>query len=324
MREAGFPAEADRWNECTDPQMFYKLKKTEAMPAVGIGVIACAVDPEHFNKVICTSCDNRCCPDCAHRHSARFLARYMPVLEQLTANPRRGWKMRRITLTTAISVHSPDVKMQRQSLYKQVRRTFERLLSERKNPVPFKECGMLVSDEFGPKGLKLHFHILYYGPWLTKRVISDIWQAESGFPVVDIRKVGDDDDDDLTLTAAAAECVKYTTKMWRRDRFGEVVYIDPPLIPLIMKILAGTRRVRTWGLFYNAAEEEPKAHCPTCESELIKLAPVEWDIFVNTGFMPTEFTAVMRGEIFSDLDLKPADKSPPEEVPKLDKQELLL
>lgn len=324
MRAAGFVAEADRWNDCTDPQMFYQLKKTEAMPAVGIGVVACSEDPEHFNKVICTSCDNRCCPDCASRHSAAFMARYMPILERLTAKPRRGWKMRRITLTTAISVHSPDVKKQRQDLYKQVRRTFERLLKERKNPVPFKECGMLVSDEFGSKGLKLHFHILYYGPHLKKFDISDIWESESGFPVTDIRKVGDADSDDLTLTAAAAECVKYTTKMWRHDRFGEVTYIDPPLIPLIMKILAGSRRVRSWGLLYAAGEPEQKATCPKCYADIIKLAPVEWDIYVNTGFMPTEFTAVLRGDLLPSLDLKPADKSPPEQVPRLAQQEILL
>lgn len=324
-RDAGMVEEGDNFEACSDPALFFKLRQGMDAPNESVSVITCSEDPNHFAKAICPSCQYRTCPDCAHREGARLLARYMPELEKHFESPRRGFRFRKIVLTTAISLHNPDLQQHIKDLYGKVRQCFEIILKERRGrPVPFSECGFIVAHEFGPTGLKLHFHILYYGPYIhVEHDLRATWLALTGWNVVYISEVKQGERLE-SLSAAVAEVLKYTTKFWKRKKDGSVVYIDPKLVPLLHKVLSGTRRVRSWGLFYNIQVEDEKAVCETCNAQIIKLSKTEWDIWNQTGWMPEEFISVMKSELEPSLFLKHGNKSRAGPDPPEYKRELLL
>ena len=322
-RSADMPDDADLFEGCSDPSHFFMLHNNEKMQSDAVAVIACSENPAHFAKAICPTCQLRTCPDCAHRSAARLLARYMPELEKHYNSPRMGWRFRKIVLTTAVSLHNEDLRERIKALHGDVRKLFDRLLWTHKNgPYRVAECGLIVAHEFGPKGLKLHFHILYYGPYLVQAQIADEWQSLTGWNQVRIKGVGRTHD--LDLAGAVAEQLKYTTKFWKRQKNGDVVYIDPAIVPIIHKALAGTRRVRSWGLFYNIAIEEEPALCGECGAAIGRFSPTEYDIWTETGWLPEEFARALRPEIVDHLFLKHGNKSPPADEKKEYLQELLL
>lgn len=322
-RKAAMQAEADLFEGCSDPSHFFLLHNNEVMPSEAVSVIACSENPAHFAKAICPTCQLRTCPDCAHRAAARLLARYMPELERHYNQPRLGWRFRKIVLTTSLSVRNEDIQARIKVLYGDVRKLFERLLRTHQNgPYTLAEAGLIVAHEFGPKGLKLHFHIIYYGPYLVQAALADEWESLTGWNVVWIKAIGRTHE--LDLVSAVAEQLKYTTKFWKRKKDGEIEYIDPELVPIIHKALAGTRRVRSWGLFYNIGVEEEPGCCETCGAAIARFSPTEYDIWAETGWLPDEFVSVMRSEFSDHLNLKHGNKSPPSEVPRVNKQVLLL
>lgn len=324
-RDAGMHEEADQYAMCSDPAQFFLVGKNSKIPSEAVSVISCSDDPNHFAKAICPSCQYRTCPDCAHREGARLLARYMPALERHFEQPKRGFRFRKIVLTTAVSIHNPDIRQHIKDLYGKVRQCFETILKERRGKqYTVKDCGFIVAHEFGPTGLKLHFHILYYGPFIHATTeLQSNWLALTGWNQVRIEEVRKDERLE-TLSAAVAEVLKYTTKFWKRRKDGTVEYIDPKLVPLLHNILAGTRRVRSWGLFYGIQVEEEKAACETCGAAMIKLSKIEFDIWQQTGWLPEEFTSVMRAELEPNLFLKHGNKSPPGPAPPEYEQEKLL
>lgn len=317
-RAAGMHTEADRWATCSDPAMFFTPQARETLPAEAMSVVTCSDDPSHFTKTLCPSCDFRTCPDCAHRHSARLLDRYMPILRQCIDNPRRDWEMKHITLTTAVKLTQGDVKAQIGALYANVRTLFENLLKTAyKRPVAMSEVGLIVALEFGHKGQRLHFHCLYYGPWIYQSALSLAWEQLTGYPVVWIDGIGEGQKHE-SLESAVAEVLKYTTKFWKLDREGKALYIDPKLVPVMHEALAGTRRIRSWGLFYNAAEAKEQAACPTCKSPLCILSKTEYEIYRETGWMPSEFASAVSSTALFNLRLadKSASSDPPDIVSK--------
>lgn len=305
-RLARMDAEADRWRDCADPANFFSLSKNQELPDSSIGAIVCSEEPSHYAKSICPSCDFRTCPDCAHRHSARLLNRYMPALQALFEKPRKGWRFRKIELTTSLYLLHPDLKSKIGRLYEHIRTVFTRCLGD----TPIDECGFILAHEFGENGYKLHFHILYYGPFIRQIDLSSEWEALTGWPVVWIKGIGKGQTYE-DLESAVAETLKYTTKLWKKKRDGTVIYIQPRYVPILHGVLAGTRRVRSWGLFYNIQEPDGEACCPTCEARLLKLSPSEYDIFLQTGWLPDDFAHILRTSDDALLNLKLADKSPP-------------
>lgn len=304
-RAAGMHAEADRWADCSDPANFFNLSKNESLPKSSVGAIVCSNDPEHYAKSVCPSCDFRTCPDCAHRHSARLLNRYMPALQELFDKPKKGWRFRKIELTTGISLLSDNLKNDINDLYESIRVLFEQCLDK----TQVKDCGFIIAHEFGETGLKLHFHILYYGPYIDQKDLSDVWRSLTGWSIVWIKQIGKYGHYE-TLQAAVAETLKYCTKLWKRDRKGNVHYIKPRHVPVLHRAIASTRRVRSWGMFYNLQEPKAPAQCPTCEARLLKLSPTEHDIYLQTGWLPDDLLHVLRAVDLPLLHSKPADKSP--------------
>jgi hypothetical protein len=322
-RRAGMPDDAKNFEDCSDPAKFFLLRMGDEMPAGAINAVVCSDDPAHLSKAICPSCQLRTCPDCAHRDSARLLARYMPTMQQYFDKPHRPeWKYRKVVFTSGISVRDADIDQQIERLYDALRKVFEkalRLLNS--GPVAISDVGLLISHEFGPNGLKLHFHGIYYGPFIPQLLLSHLWRLATGWRIVSIERIGKSsrvgDLDD-----AVSEVVKYTTKFWKREKSGKVVFVDPEIVPILHKVLQGTRRIRSWGLFYDIQEPEEKACCPDCGAPLALLSKSEWDAWSQTGWKPDELRTVLRGDLL--LNLIHGNKSPPHPPPIEHKQGILL
>lgn len=322
-RKAGMVDEGDQYEACSDPSHFFLLSPGDAVPGDAVNVVTCSDNPGHLSKAICPSCQLRTCPDCAHRESARLLARYMPTMQGYTASPHRpGWKFRKVVFTSGVSVRAGDISQQIEKLYAALRKVFEKALKMRnEGAVSISDVGLLVSHEFGPNGLKLHFHGIYYGPYIPQVVLSHLWDRLTGWRIVSIERIGKTSRVG-DLESAVAEVVKYTTKFWKRRKDGKIIFVEPDLIPIIHKALAGTRRVRTWGLFYDIDVPDEKATCPDCGAPLTLLSVSEWDAWSQTGFLPDELRQVLRGDAF--LNLIHGNKSPPFSEPIGNKQERLL
>lgn len=314
-RRSGMHKEADAFDSCSDPSHFFMLKPGDEPPAEAVSVIACSEHPEHLSKGICPSCQLRTCPDCAARDTARLLARYMPIMEKYFAGDSSipGFRFRKIVLTTTIRLTDDNAADAIEQAWKDARTLFEDVLkSPNVGDYSISDVGLLLGTEWGPKGHKFHFHVLFYGPWIDKDLLSAHWKRLTGWHT---RIAGIGQDQQYTdLQDAVAETVKYITKFWKRDRHGNIEYVNPDLVPIMHRLMSGSRRIRAWGLFYNAAEPEEHASCPTCKAPLIRLSVTEWDIWSQTGWLPAEAVEALRGE--SLLDLKHGNKSPPDEIPR--------
>lgn len=322
-RAAGMLPEADLFESCSDPSKFFNLKPGDVVPSEAVSVVACSDNPGHLSKAICPSCQMRTCPDCAHRESARLLARYMPTMQQFLEKPHKpGWKFRKVVFTSGVSVRAGDISEQIEALYAALRKVFQKALKLRnQGAVDISDTGLLVTHEFGPNGLKLHFHGIYYGPFIPQVLLSHLWDRFTGWRIVSIEKIGKTSRVG-SLDDAVSEVVKYTTKFWKRQKDGKVVFIEPDLIPIIHKALQGTRRVRSWGLFYDIELPDEKAYCPDCGAALTLLSKSEWDAWSQTGWMPEELRVVLKGDDY--LNLIHGNKSPPIIEKEVHKQGVLL
>lgn len=322
-RAAGMVIEADQFEECSDPSKFFLLRPGDDVPAEAVNVVACSSDPAHLSKAICPSCQLRTCPDCAARETARLMARYMPTMQQYFDNPhRQNWRFSKIVFTTAISLFDGDLQQQIKDIYTHIRDVLETALKDHQTGrIAFADVGVLLSHEFGPNGLKLHVHALFYGPFLRRDELIKLWELRTGYWNVSISGVGKDGRLD-DLPDAVAETIKYTAKFWKRNNKGEIVYVNPDVVPVLHKAIAGSRRVRSWGLFYNIQEPDEKSYCPTCDAPLTLMRKIEWDVWSQTGFMPDEFRAVLREDHL--INSKDGNKSPPHPPPIEHKQGVLL
>lgn len=322
-RAAGMPDEALAYENCSDPSQFFKLEMGMDMPSQAINVVVCSDNPAHLAKAICPSCQLRTCPDCAHRETARLLARYMPTFESYLEIPHKsGWKFRSVVFTCGVSLMAGDIQQQIEHLYAALRKVFEKALNLRnEGAVSISDVGLVIGHEFGPNGLKLHFHIIYYGPFLPQLLLSHLWQRFTGWYVVSISRIGKTERV-KDVQDALAEVTKYTTKFWKRLKSGQIVFVDPAIVPILHKALHGTRRVRAWGLFYDIDDELEQACCPDCGSPLALLSRLEWDAWSQTGFKPDEFREAVRPSLL--LHSIHGNKSPPDEIPRAAKQEVLL
>jgi hypothetical protein len=322
-RAAGMVAEATLFEECSDPAKFFMLKPGMEIPGEAINVVACSSDPAHLSKAICPSCQLRTCPDCAHRETARLLARYMPTMQQYFDHPHRpNWRFSKIVFTTAISLFDGDIQEQIKDIYDHIREVLEiALRTHQTGRISFSDTGTLLSHEFGPNGLKLHVHALFYGPYLRRDELIRLWEKRTGYWNVSISGVGNGGRLD-DLPDAVAETIKYTAKFWKRTAKGEIVYVNPEVVPVLHKAIAGSRRVRSWGLFYNIQEPDEKAYCPVCEAPLTLMRKSEWDAWSQTGFMPDELRAVLREPLL--VNSKDGNKSPPHPPPIRERQGVLL
>jgi len=302
LTDSGYVAEADDFLDCAADNPTYFVTKHIPVPETGDVKQVYCCDECGKAKVFRKTCHLRICPECAARASARFVARYMPVIHTLIHQHHRSYRFRKIVLTTPYHLLDQNSSHQLAQLKKAIPLMFDELLPSGWR----KDQGFIVADEFGPNGLKLHFHILFYGQWLDNKAredypLSTAWQKVTGgeCEVVHISAVPLD-----KIEHELIESLKYCAKFWKTDpETGEVIRLDPDLVPRLLAVLKGTRRVRSYGIFYNVPDPDPRpVVCPCCNRSMIKLSPVEWNIYVKTGWLPD----------LQELNLRLGNKSGPD------------
>lgn len=244
-------------------------------------------------KLIKETCHLRICPDCARRASARFIERFMPVAEYLIPKMSGAMRFRKIVLTTPFSLTDDDVDSQYRRLKKLVPKVFDELLPDGWR----RYQGFIVADEFGAKGKKLHFHILFFGQYIDQSKqggfkLSRAWNKVTGgsCKVAYIKQVKPND-----VRGEILETLKYTTKFWKRGVDGDIERLEPSLVPTLASVLKGSRRVRSYGVFYRVPQPDRRpVTCPDCNIEMIRLSQVEYEIYFETGWLPEDAELYLR------------------------------
>lgn len=178
------------------------------------------------------------------------MKRYLPQIRKAIRHGDRRYRLRHIVLTTGFDLHAPDAKEQYRAIWNAVPKTFDNLLGANWHT---KGQGYLASSEFGERGTKLHFHILFFGRYIEKAELTRVWEDLTTFKITFVRLV-------TNPKKAANEVLKYVTKLSE---------VQPQDIPLLHEVIKGSRRVRSRGVFYNLPdEEERKKDCPECGQRL--------------------------------------------------------
>jgi hypothetical protein len=305
LRGAGYEADADAFWACASDEAVYFIPHKRTLPddTDTKSLFVCLSDRSHRVKAVRCTCHLRICPDCARRASARLLARYMPKCRELIERQHPRFCFRKIVLTTDIDLRSGDIDEQYRKLRRAVPKVFDCLLPEHWRA----RQGLIVSDEFGPEGHKLHFHVVFYGGWIENRAeyettLSSAWKAVTGGhgEVTWIGRVYPEDVENELI-----EALKYATKFWKRNPDGSVNRLDPELVVILRNVLDGVRRVRSYGIFYNLPLPEKKEPaCPDCASPVVRLSVIEWNVFTETNWLPGDPSL---------LHLRLGNKSPPEQ-----------
>jgi hypothetical protein len=195
-------------------------------------------------------CDLRFCSFCAPRAYVRLLKKHSAVLEYVRKNPRPGYRLRLITLT---SLNTGSLsKAVVDAFNRSTKKTLQRLMKGRKG------WGALSVDEVGFNNLNLHAHILFYGPYITQDDLKRMWDKISGFQVVWIEEA------EVDGQQALSYMLKYVSKPPSDN---------PSILAQLERAFHGARRAFAWGLFYNfktpnEVEDCSDRSCPRCGAEL--------------------------------------------------------
>lgn len=223
-----------------------------------LGVEVCETDLLH-SKAIPATCHLRYCPHCARRDAARLVHTYTPqVVEIARTSQVKEYRLREIVLTLNVSLYADDIRAQVASAHKAVAQTFDHFLGGKFSPSnrsrwsepASKFCtgeGYIYSLEFGENGHKLHFHILYFGRWISKFKLTEYWEHLTGNKITWINAVSKSE-------AAVAESLKYIAKVSKcfpDPDTGELIerLPSPQFIARLAYVLKNTRRIISRGCF---------------------------------------------------------------------------
>lgn len=307
LYDAGLDKVASRWESCSDtPKTMVKTRPGAALPEYAEKVYVCSADHNHDAEIYAQSCDLRICPECARRHAARMVHRYLPLFMDLFHRHHNTYMFRHIVFTSPYPLESADIREKYLHGFDQVYSVMSEMMAE-KCPGWKLEQGFLVSAEFGEEGRKLHYHVIHYGQYLDQAELSRKWlkQTNGDASVIWVKGFPHKG---KTVEKSLREVLKYATKFYSEDKVtGDITAIPPELMPILCRTLDSTRRVRTYGLFYKVQEPDRVTHkCETCGSAMVSIPPGYYVIYVNTGFFPDEWNLAKSG---AGLNLKPADKS---------------
>ncbi|GAI09492.1 unnamed protein product, partial [marine sediment metagenome] len=121
-----------------------------------------------------------------------------------------------------------------------------------------KTKGCVWSVELGPENLSIHIHVLYWGRYISQRVLSDEWKRLTGKFYVDIRCAKNKSKKNKGLWGVILEATKYVTK--------GLVDLNTETAFRIERELFNIRTFGTSGIFYGKIKPEKPA-CPFCGSD---------------------------------------------------------
>jgi hypothetical protein len=116
-------------------------------------------------------------------------------------------------------------------------------------------CGAIGVSEIGANN-NLHVHLIVGGGYVPQRALSERWLKITGNSyIVDVRAVHG-------VKKAVGYVLKYMGKVPE--------YVDPVSYVDLLRALKGTRRMHTFGVWYNAVEheEKKKLKCPFCGASM--------------------------------------------------------
>lgn len=308
LSDAGQEETAERWLSCSEnPKTKIKPAGGAKIPANAEVVYVCSGDHHHEAEVYAQTCDLRICPDCARRHSARMAAHYTPKMLELLHQHHRTYRFRLVTFTLPYALDEADIEAKYDRGFELVARVMDEMMRD--------VCsnwrdlqGFTTAGEFGSEGLKLHYHVIHYGQYLPQGELSRRWftATDGAADVVDVRKLAREG---KPLEEAVKEVFKYAVKFFSKDKqTGEIKCIPAQFMPVLNQVLAGTRRIRAYGVFLKLPAQEHEGHkCEACGAEMVGIPVSYFETFCNTGFLPAELWKANREAV---LNSKPADKSP--------------
>lgn len=150
-----------------------------------VAVHVCTGQPNHQSIPIPDHCDNRVCPSCASHASDELHRRLVePISTVISKHARPGYAMRHVIFTTKLRPTDCNARQQYRHLKRQIDATLQAVTCPRKRGERKKDwdarwralkrqhVGYLVADEFGEAGWRLHFHVAWFGPFLSKHLLS--------------------------------------------------------------------------------------------------------------------------------------------------------
>jgi len=299
--------EAERWDYCdTSPRYIVNKHQIDLPPSADI-VWVCSASNDHDSVLFSPSCDLRICPDCAKRHTARFMNRFVPAIEKMMTLHREH-RLRSITLTTKIKLGSNGFKDAVSRGFVNIRKAMRKAIGPR---WLLDGSGMIVNWEVGANGLLLHYHIIYFGPWVSYPKLKEAWYKLTGDAyIVWVTQVKHNDGD---WQGAVSEVLKYATKFYSEDKTtGERIYLSATLTVDLFEALKATRRLRAWGSLYNIGEPSDRVFCcETCDSKMVRIHVSHFEIWKATGFTEDGWKSAIRESL---LYLRRADKLPEKKV----------
>lgn len=277
----------------------------------------CTANYGHHPRIMPTSCHKRYCPECAGRETARKLARYIPAIyDMLAEEAPASWSLKKFELTTPFKLNSSCDADTYKLAWLWVENTIQKITFDvlkaqnmltpselRRGRADYRlhKVGALVSAEFGENGRKLHFHILYYGPFLPKDQLTDTWKDVSAgeCEITWIRAIPVNQVEDQLK-----EVTKYVTKFTQ---------LPPALVPVLAKTIKGSRTVRSYGLLHGVkAAEKTSCTCDECGAKRERVAVLQYlqvcqDLNLK---LDDEIMRVYEANLHSDLlDLKHGNNS---------------
>lgn len=317
----------------------------------------CPVNETHYATYIPFTCMQRICPTCSDYLANNIRAKYAPIIKKVTEYTPPGWSLKLGVLTRSISLEDGPGYTARETL-DAARDLYHELWGMDSG------SGMIASLEVGEHSQKYHLHIIVWGKfvWHSERAervhnwrktnrcrltclmliasghadlalalwshpaasvevsggpyLSETWKKLTGDEIVWIEKT--------TPERAVSEGLKYLTKF---------VNLDPGQLVSLHLALKGTRRLRTFGCFYNPQvqeeeEDQPVTTCPDCGFTLKYTQELDfekWRIEIGAIRREQEFKLLDRmvKGMLKDLEehagrsliLTETNKSPPDPAP---------
>ena len=213
-------------------------------------MLTCKDCGQHYNALL--GCHLRTCPTCAKEYGDRVYREILAIAKKFPVTATHRLRMITFGYGTKKGMRE-GLKESQKAFYKIWRSDLRPRLNPGQTPRKYGKAGVFASVEFGAKSDSVHIHALYYGPWINRKKLQERWKQLTGSWYVDVRE--------CKGSRGIREVVKYISKGITGNDYKAFE---------IEKALQGTRRIMTYGVFYDRHtdlnEETYQFTCPCCGS----------------------------------------------------------